>query len=145
MGTQAQLKFGNTVLCNPSNGHDGYRAPGHDNPLVDGSETSIPGTAGRIKIVTGAGASDQSSYKLEFECEHYENSAAALDSWKKQLKRAGLDAANNLRTVYYGYLNDGGTYTEVNCDMRIRFGEQGETADGYWWQRFSATFNQFGE
>jgi hypothetical protein len=143
MSTQTTLRFGSLTLCNPSNGRDGYRTPEHEHPLVDADGITIPGSKGRVKLVTGVAGEDASSLKLSFECESYFSSDTSLDTWLKSVGRTAMNAANNLQTVTYGYLDGGGTFTAGNCDMKFRLDKTGRAGDGYFFAQFTASFTQY--
>jgi hypothetical protein len=146
MGQQSILSFGGLTLVDPSDGVSGYVMGKYNHARVDYSEVSHPGTAGRVKIILGRGQSDQSSLKLEFRCSRRFSSEGALHNFLEDAAVAASSTVNNLRTVQYGLINEGGLYQAENCDMEFMLaGEPWKDGEGYTWCDFTVSFAQWGE
>jgi hypothetical protein len=140
----AALKFGSLYLCQPSNGSDGYEEVSNDGAVVAATTAGIPNTSGMIKIIRGAGASEDSAEKLEFSCESYFSSSSTLNTFRESVVRATRNARANLQTVHFGYVNDSASYTRDSCDMRVKWGKTDRHgAAGYFRCHFTVTFTQY--
>ena len=143
MATQPSLRFGSTYLCIPGNGLDGYKRVKNSVTTVDAIEISVPGTAGRVKMLIGKAMTERTSKVLEFQCQRCFASISDLEQFVDDAETAASDTVQNLRTVYYGHMDDANTFYEEHTDFEIEAGEIWKSPSGYWLD-FVARFKKYG-
>lgn len=141
---QPSLRFGGLTLCDPSGGLDGYELTQHNLTRPDAVEVSITNTAGRIKVITGKGQTEQTSLVLGFKCQARFSSAASLHSFLQDVEAAATDTRNNLRTVQYGLMDSASTFSEDHMDLEFELEQVWQSEDG-WWLDFKVKFTKWGQ
>jgi hypothetical protein len=142
MTMQVPLQFGGDTICSTSDGLSGYRIPKHTHPMNDGAQVTVPNTAGALWIQTGKAGASGSGRMYAFDCMSIFVNDFALEAWRDVVTAAALDDVNGLRTLQYGNLNGGNTWSKANCKMTVREDDTGVLDGGAFWIRFLATFYQ---
>ena len=143
MAVQPSLRFGSLALVTPSNGKDGYKRVKNNVTTVDALQISVPGTAGSIKMIVGKAQTERTQWVIEFQCERCFATVGDLEAFVTSAETAASDTRNNLRTVYYGHLDDASSFSEENVDFEMEAGEIWKGSSGYWLE-FVARFKKYG-
>lgn len=140
---QGQLKWGSLVLCSPSNGLDGYAITEFNHTRTDVIERNLPGSAGRIAVITGKGSSDPTALKLGFRCQAVFSTESALNSFLANVNAEAQSTTNPLRTVYYSHMTDDTGRYQDDMDFQFALSQTWRSADG-WGCDFRVLFTKWG-